>query len=667
MGSWRDQILREFTPQVARLTVVSDPDGILLEEGLLEGIYKRGFELIPFDDHVTFRYAYESHFRSRWDKGEETDLVVVLRSNSTDINNLPFDLLQAGRRLAFSLGEIFPNLSYPLLTALDRGDLDALFTAQVRHAPGQLGDNATKEFVLRHVFEIAPELIKNQSDLLRVLLRRHYRRERIPKVLDDRFIQILRQNVAFADWPLESIIPDALVFFQFLQERWPVFLDRLSISGSPDEVCAPGSAYGIKYTGPLDLPFDHHDVKVYMDNLFAEGLLHPIRHAHGVKLAKTWAAIGVVQDRDADWSRRIETLLSSVTDSIPGEDVRHLDWLLFARKWAELVAVFHQQSKQSSFLDKICELQAKVDTAFAAWITRRYAGLVNLPPQPPVMPHHIARSIARDVDGERNFKVALVVVDGLSLDQWMALRDAMTLERNDLAFNENAVFAWIPSITSVSRQAIFSGKAPLYFPASIRTTDKEPALWNQFWAGEALQPHEIAYIKGLGDGSLENVEEILSDSRVRAFGVVVDKVDRIMHGMELGTAGMHNQIRQWAERSYLSSLLAMLLDRGFHVYLTSDHGNVEAVGCGRPSEGSLADIRGERVRLYPDTVLRNTVKTRLPETIEWEPIGLPDSFFPLLAPTRKAFVTAGSRTVGHGGAAIEEVIVPFVRVMRKSP
>ena len=83
------------------------------------------------------------------------------------------------------------------MTVLDRGDFDALYEAQKRHAPGQLGDNATKEFALRHVFEIAPELIKQPSDLLRVLLRRHYRGQRIPDILDERFIQLLRQSNIF--------------------------------------------------------------------------------------------------------------------------------------------------------------------------------------------------------------------------------------------------------------------------------------------------------------------------------------------------------------------------------------------------------------------------------------------------------------------------------------
>jgi len=202
MSSWRDKILKEFTPKVSRLTLVADPDGLLLEEGILEGIRERGFELIPFEDHIAFRYAYESQFRSRWDRGEQTDLVVVLRTQTSDLGALPYDLLHAGRRLAFSLGEIFPNLSYPVVTALDRGDLDALYEAQKRHAPGQLGDNATKEFVLRHVFEIAPELIRQTKDLLHMLLRRHYRNQRIPKLLDERFIQLLRQSSLFIVWPI---------------------------------------------------------------------------------------------------------------------------------------------------------------------------------------------------------------------------------------------------------------------------------------------------------------------------------------------------------------------------------------------------------------------------------------------------------------------------------
>jgi len=664
--SWRSLILREFTPKVARLTLVADPDGLLLEEGILEGIRERGFELIPFEDHIAFRYAYESKFRSRWDRGEQTDLVVVLRSQASDLSGLPYDLLQAGRRLSFNLGDIFPNLSYPVVAALDRGDLDALYEAQKRHAPGQLGDNATKEFVLRHVFEIAPELVKQPSDLLRVLLRRHYRGQRIPDDLDKRFIQLLRQSNVFDDWPLETLVSDREAFFAFLQERWPIFLDREAAKGTSG-VREDEKPYGLSIEGPVELPFDHHDIRAYIDNLFVEGLLHSVPHDHADALSKTWVGIGVRTAPIEDRSRRLGKLIDNLKASIPPEHAKHTDWFHFARSWAETILLANDQAEALSEPtdERIKNLQAQVDAGFAAWLFKRYAGLVNLPPAPPVMLHHLPRFLARKMGEDRTAKIALIVVDGLAMDQWLVVREALALKQPGLRFREQAVFAWIPSLTSVSRQATFAGKAPIFFPNSIQTTDREPALWAQFWADQGFAPNEVVYIKGLGDGNLETVSEALSHPRARVAGLVVDKVDKIMHGMEMGTAGMHNQVCQWAKQPYLNTLLDLLLDRGFRIFLTSDHGNLEAEGCGRPSEGAVADLRGERVRIYPDAALRGKVKERFPAALEWGTAGLPEDYLALLAPARRAFVQEKQRTVSHGGVSVEELIVPLIQIERK--
>ncbi len=52
------------------------------------------------------------------------------------------------------------------------------------------------------------------SDLLRALLRRHYRGQRVPAAIDGRFIQILRQNNTFDDWPIEKLAADREAFFR---------------------------------------------------------------------------------------------------------------------------------------------------------------------------------------------------------------------------------------------------------------------------------------------------------------------------------------------------------------------------------------------------------------------------------------------------------------------
>ena len=743
MDDWRDRILKEFTPRIAPLTLVADPDGLLLEESLLAAIRERGFEILPFDDSVAFRFAYESRFRSRWDRedqedqgnrGETADLVVVVRAERHELaTTLPWDLLRAGRQLWFGLGELFPGLSYPVVASLDRGHFAALHRAWMRHGADRLGDDATRDFALLHVFDVAPALVRRPADLLRILLRRHHRGQRLPRILDERLIHLLRRGGGFDAWPLEAIVPDREAFFSFLQERWPLFLDRLA-ENAGDGPWDAGGSVGLTLERPATLPFEHDDVRVYIDNLFVEGMLTAVPHEAGDALRGTWAAVGIRFDPEADRLRRLEGLIGAVGASIPGPDARHHEWTAFAHRWAELEVLrlgtvletsaparprtgVPARSETDAPVQpeagasarsgtgaparpeagtpvrsaagapawseaglsarpatdvparpetgaRIAELRVEVDRAFLAWIERRYAGLHNQPPDPPVMVHHVPRHLARRIEDGSEDKVALIVVDGLALDQWIVLRDVLAEQRPRLRFREGAVFAWVPTITSVSRQAIFAGKPPFYFPSSIHTTDREPSSWRQFWEDQGVAARAVGYAKGLGDGPLDGVGEVLSRADIRALGLVVDKVDRIMHGMELGTAGMHNQVRQWAGEGFMAGLLDRLLDDGFAVFLTSDHGNIEAQGSGRPSEGVVADVRGERARIYPDAVLRSRVQTRFPDAVAWPAVGLPDDCLALLAPARSAFVREGDRIVGHGGASLEEVVVPWVRIER---
>jgi hypothetical protein len=673
VSSWRDKVLSEFTPQVARLTLVADPDRLLIEEGVLQGIHDRGFELIPFDDPVAFRFAYESNYRALWDRGEATDLVVVLRSQSRDLESLPYDLLQAGRKLAFAVGELFPNLSYPVVDTLARTDLDALYEAQTKYAPDKLGDNGTKEFVLRHVFRIAPELIKQPADLLQALLRRHYRAQRMPPIVEQRLVQLLRQNSLFDDWPLEQLVSDRDALVTFLQERWPIFIGHLA-KGEQSKVHEHADGYDLKYSGPVDIPFDHDDVRVYVDSLFLDGTLHSIAHEGANRLAGKWVEVGLRIDPEEDRLRRIGRLLDELEKSIPGGGAHHQDWLSFAPRWAELLAAWRTKLPTSD-LDlgqRILSLESAVDAAFCSWVHSRYASLHNLPANPPVMVHHLPRFLAQEMSQQTAAgvgtigKVAMVVVDGLAFDQWVVLRQGLREQRPDWRFQEKAVFAWVPTVTSVSRQALFAGRLPMFFEASLQTTDKEAALWRQLWMDRGLAPNEVDYRRGLGDEKPEGVAEVLSQPKLRVVGLVVDKVDKIMHGMELGAFGMHNQVWQWVGQGWLSAFLDTVFASGFAVFLAADHGNIDAAGCGRVSEGAIADLRGERARAYPTALLRKQVKADFPDAIEWPPIGLPNNFLPLLAPDRQAFVKKGERVVSHGGISVEELIVPFIRIEQTS-
>ena len=669
-AGWRGEILREFTPGVARLTVVDDPDGLLAETGIVEALRARGFEVVPVDDRIAFRFFYESRYRSRRDRGDLPDVVAVFTMGEAHEHAVPYDLWQAGRKWSFSLGGLFPKLSWPVVNGLDRSDLETLYAAQVQEPPARpLGESRTRRFVLRHVFGIAPESVKQASDLLRVLLRLHYLRLRLPCHLERHLIGMLRRKLLFRPWPLVQIVPERDAFFGFLQERWPIFLDRLT--SGPAAVRETPPAYAPAFSGPAELPFDHPDVRVYVDNLFLEGALRPVAHPRGREIAEPWARAGVAIDPRADRRRRLDGLLESVEASLPDDGAVHYDWLDFAPRWAQLNAlVFDADADPAGEQARARyeRIRDCIDERFTAWLRRRFEALHNLPPSTPVMIHHVPRALARRVHESADSKVALVVMDGLALDQWVVVRAALAEQRPGLRFREDSLFAWIPTLTTVSRQACFAGRLPRYFPTSIDSTGREPAAWKRFWGDEGLDAARVVYAKNLRESSdLETVDGLVSRPKVRVAGLVVDAVDRIMHGMKLGSAGLHNQVRQWTRGGVLASLLDSLFDRGFEVFLTSDHGNVETTGCGAPQEGSVAELPGRRVRVFSDPALRARVAKRFPGALEWPASGLPENYLALLAPARRSFVRKSERPVAHGGVTLEEVVVPFVAIERSRP
>jgi hypothetical protein len=327
-------------------------------------------------------------------------------------------------------------------------------------------------------------------------------------------------------------------------------------------------------------------------------------------------------------------------------------------------------------------LHLEVERRFAAWMHLRYHTLHSLPPVPqPAMVHHIPHWMAVRWAGDGQARQALLVIDGLSLSDWRVIRDAWSEEGHRWALRESAVFAWVPTLTSLSRQALFAGTPPSQFPASWSGTGRDAERWTRFWHDRGLHPAQIGYARNLGIAALaesggfaldyeakieERVRSLIQSPRTQALGLVVNTVDHIMHGMQLGTAGMHEQLRLWVHQvGYLSALIEQLLAASFRVFLTSDHGNVWARGMGRPREGVLVEARGTRARIYTDPAFLALAKQEAAGASEWTNVGLPQGLQVLLAPGLEAFLNPGEQAVCHGGIALEEVIVPLVEIAQE--
>lgn len=663
---WRSAILSHFKSEVAAfspVTVVIDPDRLLGEQRLLSALKERGFEVVQFDDPISFRYVYETRFHARVAASDGPRLVVATTDSDQPI---PFDVhsaaAQVSRVLTFGLGSLFPPLTPSVVAELDRDDLDALFRAQRIHQPGRLGENATKDFILRHVCEVAPELIRNPADLLRVLLRRHYQERHYPLSVDQRFIALVRSGGMFIDWPLEAIVPQRNAFMAFLQERWEQFI-RSKAGQSAQRETTP--------VGPVNLPFDHPDIRVYIDNLCLEGALKPVQGVSKKDISESWHGVAVIPEAIEAISARFSKLTAHLVAMVPGSSAAHAEWVTFAYRWAEWNVLRHEvpHNELTGMAAMVSDAQAAVDQAFEQWLLANYGAMGSLSFLPrPAMVHQIAKSMAHGWSPALTTKKkALVVIDGLALDQWLLLRESLG---PGLDLVEGGAFAWIPTLTSVSRQSIFAGESPLFFASTLFTTSKEEQHWCRFWENHGVRCGKVGYAKQKmheeTNAFVARVKQQIEDMGCVVIGMVVGIIDDTIHGSAMGSGGLHAQIRYWAKAGHLRKLLDLLIDDGFDVHVTADHGNVEVRGMGKPNVGVIAEQRGERAHVFTDESIRCAVHHSFSKSVIWPSIGLPAGYLPLIAQGRNAFIGELENTVCHGGIAIEEVIVPYIRVTRRS-
>ncbi|AKI97040.1 BREX-3 system phosphatase PglZ [Kosmotoga pacifica] len=627
----------------SRLIVVNDPDALLSEE-VLEKLENSGYAVLNFLDPISFRYRYERDFRDK----DSKKLVIVVSSEYNDPHNLPFDILSKSVVLDFEVSTFFPKLSRTALLDLTPDEIAKLY--EIMEEPrNELSTRETREFILKQLFDF--DLSKKYSliHFLSWLMKIHYSNIVIREEMAEFIYRTLKDNPELSEIPIKTLILSKDNFLAFLQERWPVFLE----GKVADRVCE-GSNITLEYPGPYDIPFDHPGLKVYIDTFFAEGLLEPIPVNDPERFEDSWISFGI--DTEESERQRFRKLLEIVRKEMPSTDSNFKEWTSLAWRLAELSLHVYSSSASSEEKKEFSELQKEIDGRFLKWVLKKFSSLLTLISRDPVTVQNVLPQMRkRYVEKE---KVALIVVDGMSILQWLILSKHLKEHKQ---ISQRGILAFIPTLTSVSRKVIFSGKLPMYL-GSVLSTSGEEKLWKEAWS-DIVRNSEIVYLNEPGEKLLKSVEESLrKDAKV--LGIVVRELDEIMHGEILGMEGLISATKLWGNKGILNDLLKLLVANGYHVILTSDHGNVLARGIGKPSEGVAAESKGERVRIYKNESLRQTVHSKYPEAIAWGPIGLPEKFFPLIAGGRTAFTNLDEETICHGGITVDELIVPFIELWK---
>jgi hypothetical protein len=639
-----DAILSAFPAQTYPLTVVSDPDDLLADDTVLAVLSERGFRLVQQDDPVLLRLRVEQE--RPWTR--ERPLVVVTRGQ---LREIPYDLWQPGHRVSLSLHEFFPLLSYPVVRTLSAGRRRRLSAAP---SPGRtLGAQQTVDFVLRHAFGTDLDAMRTPAGLISWLNDYHACGDPLPADLRDRMLTRLRAVPTFREWPLDALLTDGRAFVQFLEAQWRGFLQAQTghlLAETP-----------VPYM--LDFGNDQ-DLQDHIGRLVRSGTLTPVGVADPERLP-AWARAGALGEDEDARSRRLTDLLATLTEraNADASPAQWTDWQAVARDWAELhalgIAPTISLTPDQAARDR---LQHWLDETFLQWLRGHYSPLGGQILPVPHHVHHIPHWLSYERRGGRADRVALLVLDGLSLADWRVIGSTWQARHADWRFQERLVLAQLPTITAISRQALVSGRRPADFADSIASNAKESELWRAFWKGQELYAAAVDYQRLAVDRSLPFVPP---GNHIVALCLIESSIDELVHGASLGAEAVHASLKVWLEQHSpgVEDAIAQLLGVGFTVYLASDHGHVEARGIGQLSEGLAVETRGRRARTYRDRTLAKRAHRTYAPTVLWGDDGLlPSDLWALLAEGRGAFAPVGDVVVTHGGATIDEVIVPLVTI-----
>ncbi|MCB5945339.1 BREX-3 system phosphatase PglZ [Acidocella sp. KAb 2-4] len=671
MNQWHQRILGSFTADLSRLWVACDPDGVLLDEKLLSELRARGFEVMGYDDPFRFRAEYEERYRTAWDANEQAPspaLIVHLRHDNA--NDLPWDIVHNARpAVRLNLAELFPRLAYGAVRQVEPERLGSLFDAHQTELQSARGESESKDFILEHVYQLAPRSIRTPVDFWRETLRLHFAGRALPEPFAEHVATILHGRGLLVGHPVSEWLSSRNALLRVVQDAWYRNLEKLKLDGRHvPELHAPADGAGETGT-EIEIPFDHTDVHAIIDSMFLDGSLHPLTVSTVPTTMPGWIKAGVVADKSSQFALAAKSI-EALAAAVPEADSSHKQWSDFAKRFGEMLSRVHDLpgkdagERMTAVSARIKEIQALADERLQAWvIAGHYADLILQPSiKGPVMVHHVPRFLRqRRSAGEA--RVALLVFDGLAFDQWVRIREHLIAAQQPFAFDENTAFAWLPTVTSVSRQALFSGLRPREFDDSIDHTNKEETLWKAFWQNEGgIASGEVMYRRALHQvEQLDALEADIASRKPTVLGLVIDEVDERLH-KERSKEDVALWIGRWLGSGFVERLFAFLLSEGFSIYVTADHGNVDAVGIGRPNQGVIAETRGERVRVYRSDPLRAESAVAYPGTAALDIAGLPANFKPLFAGGRTAFVPNGDQVVVHGGVSVEELVVPFVRV-----
>lgn len=610
MNEWVKKYSQLISPGIKRHSIVADRNRLFKYDEVFGFLENAGHVIFEAGSTLDARLIFELNIR----RSEKSCILFV----PYGYEPMP-DMLLTARFKQLGLSQVFPKFHSETIEGLSANALGILSEVTIYE---ELNQSKTLKFIIENLFNLDFETLENtrsRERLIHALITVYLEREEINPALQSFFEGLFSKLFPeIAD----KLSPD--VISTLLVEQWALFVRGQTCSINFGDPILPGS----------------------MVFLFAAQFLTPQKvSTERFKQIPITLRMGVYIDELEKTDHELESLcsylenLSFDTETSPSKWFKIIKHLSLAR-----IKLFGTNS--NILQNRYLSIENSLNIQFQEFVENVYPSIFSLSGirNPTVVSRileHIAASKAR--------KKALLVIDGLNSWQWQLLADTISINENDIQYG--ATLAFIPTITAWSRQAIFRGS----LPNLEEDNSKEQKYFEEFWASRKYNNHQIAF-KKISTKLPLDWDEISDD--VLILGLVCNDLDDLMHGAVFSEEHHRISTIQWAKEIELQKLMHTFITRGFRLFITSDHGSVNANGV---KSLTLADKIGAISRSKRHLKFKNeTLKNHFLALNSGLPLGR--STLSVWCKHSEAFVPENQKVITHGGSHIWEVIVPFITI-----
>ena len=606
MSSWLDKTLAKLLPSHTQHIIASDPDGLLGYHEIIKAIEGRGVTIIRASSLLDARVRFELDVRN-------TDVKSVLIINAP-YQPLP-DMLLDAYLVTIGYKDIFPYFDPKALVGLSYNALSALDELRPYDT---LGYDATIRFQLENLYHIDLEALnkyKTRERVLATLVDILFQNDTISAPITAYLKSIVK--------PIFSADADRLLtqegLKEYLQGLWNLQAD--------------GTDSGVNFSDPL--------LAKSLGNLFVMRILKPVQiDQDAIENIPLSLRMGFYVDEAAEIRSRVTALTDFIQSRAVSIQDQATEWLDLGKAIGEAYCLALSLN-DSDVTQRVLESLNALNNRFQRFVQNSYWSQYSLSGSR--YPAVISR-VLDYMQAQQPSKKAIIVIDGMNLWQWHTIHQE--LADQDISVNQMATLAFLPSITAWSRQSLFKGAKP----DLEKDNSGEEKLFREYWTGKGYQNYQI-YYQRFGVEKPVNVDSLVSASIV---ALVCNDLDDLMHGAVMGDEQLLQDTQQWTRKVGLVRLIQMLKNNGYMCFVTTDHGNIEAIAASilPMSAKNISTSKSKRhIRFVSSEQAEQFQKDNPVLSVKRR-----DSSLYLTDDT--AFIKDG-RVITHGGSHVLELIIPL--------